>query len=44
MIVMDDGNTLSKEELEDLIVELPNIIHELEIYASQEERLNSYTT
>ncbi len=35
---MDDSNTLNEEELEKLLAELPNIIHELEIYSSQEER------
>lgn len=33
---MDDSNELSKEELEKLLVELPNIIQELELYAAQE--------
>lgn len=34
---MDDSNTLDEEELEKLLAELPNIIRELELYASQKE-------
>ena len=35
---MDDSNTLSEEELEKLLAELPIIIRELEMDASQEAR------
>lgn len=33
-----NSDELSEEELEKLLSELPNIIHELELYASQVER------
>jgi len=35
---MDGSNELSEEELENLLTELPAIIHELELDALQEER------
>ena len=42
MSVMDDSNELSEEELENLLTELPAIIHELELDALQEERWIHY--
>jgi len=38
MIALDNSNTLSEEELEKLLAELPIILHELEMDASQEAR------